>query len=57
MRSMLYIERDRERESITKSKHVLYWKLLIQIFAGFEAFSRPAWLAWLIPTKCNLIIN
>ena len=49
-------ERERERESITKSKHVLVWKLLLQIFTHLRAFSRPAWLAWLIPTKCNLII-
>ena len=31
-----------ERESITKSKHVLVWKLLLHIFAhlGLGAFSR-----------------
>ena len=32
----------RERENITKSKHVLVWKLLLQIFAHLGAFSRPA---------------
>ena len=31
-----------DRQSITKSKHVLVWKLLLQIFAHLGAFSRPA---------------
>ena len=44
-------DRDTERESITKSKHVLVWKLLLQIFAHLGAFSRPARSARLIPTK------
>ena len=36
----IYIER--ERGGITKSKHVLVWKLLLQIVARLGAFSRPA---------------
>ena len=29
--------------SIKKSKHVLVWKLLLQMFAHLGAFSRPVW--------------
>ena len=48
-----YIYQLRERESITKSKHVLVWKPSLQICAHLGAFSRPDWWAWLtavIPT-------
>ena len=34
----IYVEREREREYKKKSKHVLVWKLLLQMFAHLEAF-------------------
>ena len=43
-------------KGVYKSKHVLVWKPLPQIFAYLGDFSRPALSAWLIPTSSHIYI-
>ena len=45
------------RKGVCKSKHVLVWKRLLQIFAYLGDFSRPALLAWLIPTSSHIYMR